>query len=102
MTGHGVEEGGLRHAPSNRGKGRVLVGMGLLIIAASVLYVLEAANGPGPGPTRFKDRRSYNQVKVEVHRTFPTAFAIGLVGLGLAIWGRRILDKVPSERQSER
>ena len=40
--------------------GRVCIGLGLIIILGAVLYVLEAANGPGPGPTRFEDRRSYD------------------------------------------
>ena len=77
-----------------RAKGRTLVVLGLFVIACCVLYVLEAANGPGMGPTRFEERRSYNQVKVEVHRTFPTAFGVALGGLALALYGRRILDRL--------
>ena len=68
-----------------------LIAAGLLVIVGAVLYVLEAANGPGAGPTTFAQRRSYDQVKVEVHRVFPLAFLVGLGGLGLALWGGRFL-----------
>ena len=70
--------------------GRWMIGVGLVIILASVLWVLEEANGPGTGPKHFAERRSYDIVKKDLHRVFPTAFACGLLGLGLALWGGRI------------
>jgi len=70
--------------------GRVLIGLGILVILASVLWVLEEANGPGTGPKTFAERRSYDTVKESVHETFPLAFAIGVGGLGLALLGGRL------------
>jgi hypothetical protein len=68
-----------------------LLSGGLIVIVVSVLVVLESANGPGTGPKSFAQRRSYDQVKVEVHRTFPLALLGALAGLGLAIAGTRVL-----------
>jgi hypothetical protein len=65
---------------------------GLIAIVVSVLVVLESANGPGTGPKSFEERRSYDQVKVEVQRTFPLALLGALAGLGLAIVGTRVLE----------
>ena len=70
--------------------GRALVVFGLVVIVASVIYVLEAANGPGTGPKTFAQRRSYNQVKESVHATYPLAFLIALSGLGLTMAGARM------------
>lgn len=75
---------------TRRRAGLAFLVLGLATIAGAVLWVLEAANGPGTGPKRFEERRSYDQVKVEVHRTFPFAFAVGLGGLGLALFGQRL------------
>lgn len=71
--------------------GQVLIGCGLLLIFGAVIYVLEVANGPGTGPKHFAERRSYNQVKVALHESFPLGFAIALVGLGTAYCGKRLL-----------
>ena len=70
--------------------GLALIVVGLLTIVVSVVFVLESANGPGTGPKSFAQRRSYDQVKVEVHRTFPLALIAGLAGLGLAMAGARL------------
>lgn len=78
-------------APRRR-LGIALVAGGILVIVASVLFVLEYANGPGSGPTTFAARRSYDQVKVEVHRVFPYALLAALAGLGLALYGGRLLE----------
>ena len=78
-------------SPSGRKRlGRALVAAGLVTIVVAVLYVLEAANGPGTGPKSYATRRSYDQVKVDVHRTFPYALVVAVLGLGLAIAGARI------------
>jgi len=74
----------------HRRLGATLIAIGLATIIAAVLWVLEDANGPGTGPKSFAERRSYDQVKESVHRTFPPAFAIGLAGLGLAVAGARL------------
>jgi len=76
--------------PSRRQIGIALVVLGLLTIVVAVITVLEYANGPGTGPKSFAERRSYDQVKVEVQRVFPAAFLVGLGGLGLAMWGSRL------------
>jgi len=81
---------------SRRRAGRALIAVGLLTIVVAVLFVLEAANGPGTGPKTFAQRRSYDQVKVEVHRTFPYALLAGLAGLGVTIAGAR-LARDPAE-----
>lgn len=78
-------------APQQRTKlGRVFVVSGLVIIFVSVIYVLEAANGPGSGPKTFSQRRSYNQVKESLHSTFPIAFLVSMGGLGLIMAGTRM------------
>jgi hypothetical protein len=71
--------------------GIALIVVGLLIIVASVITVLEIANGPGTGPKSFAEQRSYNQVKVAVQGSFPIAFVVGLGGLGLAMFGKRLI-----------
>jgi len=75
---------------SRRGLGRVMVGLGLVVIVAAVIYVLESANGPGTGPKTFAQRRSYNQVKESVHATYPLAFLVALTGLGITMVGARM------------
>lgn len=75
--------------------GITLVVIGLLTIVVAVITVLEIANGPGSGPKSFAERRSYDQVKVEIHRVFPLAMLAGLAGLGLAIAGSRLAQREP-------
>jgi hypothetical protein len=70
--------------------GAGLIGGGILIIAVSVIVVLEIANGPGTGPKSFAQRRGYDQVKQDVHRSFPIALLGGLLGLAIAMTGARI------------
>ncbi|HEX6883119.1 MAG TPA: hypothetical protein VF530_07035 [Planctomycetota bacterium] len=77
--------------PSRRRLGLSLLIGGILTIVVAVLFVLESANGPGTGPKTFAQRRSYDQVKVEVHRTYPLALIAALAGLGLAMAGARVL-----------
>jgi hypothetical protein len=77
--------------PQQRTKlGRVFVVSGLVTIFVSVIFVLEAANGPGTGPKTFSQRRSYNQVKESLHSTFPIAFLVSMGGLGLIMAGVRM------------
>jgi hypothetical protein len=75
---------------SRRRLGLGLIALGLATILASVLFVLESANGPGTGPKSFAARRSYDLVKVEVQRTFPLALVAGLAGLGLTLFGAHL------------
>jgi len=84
-------------APRRR-LGIALIVGGILVIVASVIFVLESANGPGGGPTSFATRRGYDQVKVEVHRVFPYALLVGLAGLGLALYGGRLLEREEAPR----
>lgn len=74
--------------------GIALLVLGLVTIVSSVIVVLEIANGPGAGPKSFAQRRSYDQVKVDVQRSFPFAFLVGLGGLGLAMTGARLARRV--------
>ena len=60
------------------------------MIVGAVLWVLEVANGPGTGPKTFAERRSYDQVKVALHGSFPLGFAVAMAGLGLALLGGRL------------
>ena len=76
--------------PWKRRIGIALVALGLMTIVGAVLYVLEDANGPGTGPKTFAERRSYDMVKESMHATFPTAFAVGVAGLALAMVGARL------------
>src|SRR5262245_53717412 len=75
---------------TRRRLGIALVVLGLVTIVSSVLVVLEIANGPGTGPKSFAQRRSYDQVKVDVQRSFPIAFLVGVGGLGLTMAGARL------------
>jgi len=75
---------------SRRRIGIALVVLGLVTIVGAVLVVLEIANGPGTGPKAFAQRRSYDQVKVDVQRSFPIALLVGVGGLGLAMAGARL------------
>lgn len=78
-------------APDRRRRvGIALLALGLATIVASVIAVLEIANGPGSGPKTFAERRGYDQVKVDVQRSFPLAFLFGVGGLGLAMLGARL------------
>lgn len=79
-------------APRSR-LGFALLVLGLLAIIVGVLYILEAANGPGTGPKAFAERRSYDQVKVAIHHAFPVGFAISMAGLGLALYGKRLMTR---------
>jgi hypothetical protein len=80
----------LSPTPPRRRLGIALVVLGLLTIVVSVVVVLEIANGPGTGPKTFATRRSYDQVKVDVHRSFPYALLAALGGLGLTMVGARL------------
>ena len=68
----------------------VLTVLGLVGILWGVLHVLEAANGPGAGPRRFPERRSYNQVKVSVHEAIPGGLLRALAGVSLVLLGARL------------
>ncbi len=76
-----------------RQTGYALIAIGVLTIVAAVVWVLEVANGPGTGPKSFAARRGYDQVKESVHETFPYAFAVGLAGLALALFGGRLAQR---------
>jgi ABC-type Fe3+ transport system permease subunit len=78
-------------SPSRRRTGIALIVVGLLTIVVSVITVLEIANGPGTGPKTFAQRRSYDQVKVAVQHSFPTAFVVALGGLALTMFGARLI-----------
>jgi hypothetical protein len=84
---------------SRRRLGLALVIGGILTIVVAVIVVLEVANGPGTGPKSFAERRSYDQVKVAVHGSFPLAFLVGLAGLGLTLLGARFIEASRRDRE---
>lgn len=67
-----------------------MIALGVAGILWGVLYVLEAANGPGRGPDRFEDRRSYNQVKRAVHTSIPGGLWRSALGMSLVFCGGKI------------
>lgn len=74
--------------------GLVLIAIGILGILWGVFHVLDAAYGPGGPPRTFAERRSYDMVKVDVHRAFfgglLRAFGgLALVGIGGRLRARR-------------
>jgi ABC-type proline/glycine betaine transport system permease subunit len=75
--------------------GLALIAIGVLTIVAGVLYVLQSAD---PSARSFEERMSYDQTKVEVHRTLPVGMAVALAGLGLALLGGRLRRGAASER----
>ncbi len=79
--------------PARRKVGIALVVFGLVTIFVSVITVLEIANGPGTGPKSFATRRSYDQVKADVQRSFPYGFLAGVIGLGITMWGARLAKR---------
>jgi len=87
-------------AQRKRTFGRVLIGIGIAVILVDVIWMLEVGNGPGTGPKTFATRRSYDQVKDAMHEVFPYGFAIGLVGLGIALVGGR-LARGPQTTESQ-
>ena len=76
-------------AEGRRRLGGVLIGAGLALVLVGVLYLLEAASG-GRRPRSFAERRSYDQVKVDLHAAFPAAAALAAAGLTLALGGARL------------
>lgn len=77
--------------------GIALIVVGLLGVLWGVLYVLEAANGPGAGPTSFDQRRSYNQVKTSVHRSLPVGILQATGGALLVAVGTRLRRRAAVE-----
>ena len=74
--------------PARQRIGWALTIAGCLAIVAGVFYVLNAV---GYAEDReFAQRRSYNQVKVAVHESYPIGLAIGVAGLGLAMLGAHV------------
>ena len=85
-------------APRNR-LGIALIVVGFLGVLWGIFHVLEAANGPGAGPTRFSQRRSYNQVKTSVHGSFPGGILRAAGGALLVIVGTRLRRGSPEEAE---
>ena len=75
---------------TRRRLGLVLLVLGLCGVVWGVLYVLEAANGPGYGPRTFEERRSYNQVKEAVHASLLGACLRAGIGFALVAAGARL------------
>ncbi len=69
--------------------GLAVCGLGLGLILWGVSGVLAAAYGPEP-PRNFAERRSYDQVKPDVHAAFPTAMVRALSGVLVVGLGARM------------
>ncbi|MEM7310001.1 MAG: hypothetical protein AAF682_25220 [Planctomycetota bacterium] len=67
-----------------------LIVVGLIGVVWGVLHILEAANGPGTGPTEFAHRRSYNQVKESLHGAFLGGVLRAGIGFSLVLLGGRL------------
>jgi len=79
--------------------GWALSALGVAVIVWAVLGVASAAYGSRP-KYHAGERRSYDMVKREVHRTFPLALAKALCGLGLAIAGSYVRGGSTTARKS--
>lgn len=78
-----------------------MMALGFVLILCGVFYLLEAANGPGMGPTTFAERRSYNQVKVALHESLPLGAGISLCGLALIMYGNRLRERLLTKSMGE-
>ena len=78
-----------------------LMALGFILILFGVIYLLEAANGPGAGPTTFAERRSYNQVKVALHESLPLGGGIALSGLALIMYGNHLRERLLRDSAGE-
>jgi len=62
--------------------------VGFVVILAGVLHLTSATVG---GRVReFKERRTYNEVKVATHRAIPVTALLGFAGMGLVFLGSRL------------
>ena len=68
-----------------------LIALGIALIVAGTLYVSSA--GYGTAPITRAQRKGYDEVKVDVQRSFFTGLVIALSGLALAIAGGKLLPK---------
>ena len=75
---------------NSRRIGLGLIIYGLLQLLFGVIYLLEASNGPGTGPKTFSQRRSYNQVKTDLHRALPVGGSLALSGLLIVMGGSHL------------
>jgi hypothetical protein len=78
--------------------GAILIAVGIATIVAAVLYLAEAANGPGVGPRQFAERRGYDRTKESLHSALPLGLALGFAGLGLALAGGRLRHRNEPDR----
>jgi hypothetical protein len=68
--------------------GWIVTGLGFVVILWGVLHLTSATIG---GPIHeFKDRRTYNEVKIAAHRAFPVTLLLGFTGMGLVALGGRL------------
>jgi hypothetical protein len=79
--------------------GQALIVLGLLGILLGVLHVLNAADGAGPSAKRFEDRRSYNQVKRDLHAALFGGCLRAGIGFSLAVVGARLARRTPVDGQ---
>ena len=86
--------------PGARRAATVVMGLGFALILSGVFYLLAASNGPGRAPRTFAERRSYNLVKVDLHRAMPVGFSLGFGGLLVVIAGKRWRDRTRSQDNS--
>lgn len=71
--------------------------LGFVVILAGVLHLTSAT--VGGRVHEFKERRTYNEVKLAAHRAFPVTVLLGFAGMGLVFLGGKLRA---SGRKAER
>jgi hypothetical protein len=77
----------------------LLCAVGLAAVLWGVFHVVGSTRGDRPWAREFEERRSYDQVKVEVHRSLPGGAARAAAGLLLIVLGRRLWVRSDQRRE---
>jgi len=68
--------------------GWVTTVLGFVVILTGVFHLTNAT--VGGRVHEFKDRRTYNEVKLAAHRAFPVTVLLGLAGMGIVYLGGKL------------
>jgi ABC-type spermidine/putrescine transport system permease subunit I len=79
--------------------GWIVSGLGLALMLAAVLYMTSST--VGGRVHEFRERRTYNQVKVAAQNAWPLTMVLGIAGLGLAMLGTRIRTAARKDARDE-
>lgn len=75
-------------APGSRGRGRVVIALGVVLILVAVVRMNARALGGPPSDARdFSQRRTDRQVRTAVHEGFAEFAVLGFAGFGLILYG---------------